>query len=142
MAFNGTRATAHWRVLYPKVFFDDNARPMRSIILINANIPTNQYVQIQFNTPDMTGLILTTGNHKIVIINIYNDCTNNGALDEVSEFLSTTYPDDFVPDDTHIFICGDFKCHHPWWETEENEHLTSAEHAVRLLLNPISRFDL
>ena len=135
MTFNGTRATPHWTVLYPKVFFEDQAKTLRSIILINTRIPTNNYIQIQFNTADVTGLILTTSSGKIYMINVYNDCNNNEAIDAVSEFLAQRFPDDYVPSDTHIIIGGDFNHHHPWWESEDNQHLTSAVHMVEPLLD-------
>ena len=142
MAFNGTRATPHWRVLYPKIYFDDKTKPLRSIILINARIPTNDYEQIQFKTADVTGLTLRTESGKICLINVYNDCHNDDAINAVSEFLSEQYPDDYVPDDTHIIIAGDFNRHHPWWESEENGHLTSAEHLIRPIIDLTTRFDL
>ena len=142
IAFNGTRATPHWRVLYPEIYFDDNTKPLRSIILVNTNIPTNQYEQIQFQTADVTGLTVKTGDRKIVLINVYNDCNNNDSIDAVSKFLSERYPDDFVPHDTHVIICGDFNRHHPWWEREENAHLNSAENMIRPLLDLTMRFDL
>ena len=142
MAFNGTRATYDWRVLYLKIYFEDNTKPLRSLILVNSKISTNQYDQLQFNTADVSGIVLKSNNRKVVIINIYNDCNNNNALDAVSEFLSNKYPDDVVPHDTHIVICGDFNRHHPWWESGENSHLTSAEHLIRPLLDLISHYDM
>ena len=142
MTFNGTRATSHWRVLYPEIYFKDQTKTLRSIILINARIPTNNYVQIRFDTADVTGLILSTGSGKIYVINVYNDGNNNEAIDAVSEFLAQQFPDDYVPNDTHIIIGGDFNRHHPWWESEENQHLTSAAHMVEPLLDLTTRFDL
>ena len=91
---------------------------------------------------DVTGVILTTDGGKVVLINVYNDCHNNDAIDAVSQFLSERYPDDYVPNDTHVVICSDFNCHHPWWESEENDHLTSAEHLIRPLINLTTRIDL
>ena len=142
IVFNGTRATPHWRVLYPKAYFDDNTKLLRSIILINTAIPTNLYEQIQFNTPDITRLILKTEEKKIVIINVYNDCNNNGSIDAVSGFLDANHPDEFMPNNTHIIVCSDFNRHHPWWETEDNTHLLSTEHMIKPLLDLTMRFDL
>ena len=142
IAFNGTRATPHWRVLYPKIYFEDNTKLLRSLILVNSNIPTNSYQQIQFNTADVTGITLKIGDRKIIIINVYNDCNNDEAIHAVSEFLSNKYPDAYIPNDTHVIVCGDFNRHHSWWECEENDHLTSAEPLIRPLLNLIDQFDL
>ena len=142
MAFNGTRATPHWRVLYPKIYFEDKSKPLRSIILVNARIPTNNYEQLQFNMADVTGLNIKTENGKVDLINVYNDCNNDDAIHAVSEFLADRYPDDHMPNDTHIIIGGDFNRHHPWWESEDNVHLTSAEQMIRPLLDLTARFDL
>ena len=132
----------HWRVLYPKIYFNDNTKPLRSLILINTKIPTNNYKQIQFDSADVTGLILTMDAGKVVLINVYNDCNNNNAIDMVSQFLSERYLDDYVPNDTHIVICSDFNRHHPWWESEEDGHLTSAEHLIRPLIDLTTCIDL
>ena len=142
IAFNETRATQHWRVLYPKIYFEDNTKPLRSLILVNSNIPTNLYQQLQFNMADVIGITLKIGDRKIIIINVYNDCNNDEAIHAVSEFLSNKYPDAYIPNDTHVIVCGDFNHHHSWWECEENEHLTSAEPLIRPLLNLIDQFDL
>ena len=142
MAFNGTRATPHWRVLYPKIYFEDNSKPLRSLILINTKIPTNLYEQIQFKTADVTGIMIRIGERELILINIYNDCNNNDSIDAVREFLSNKFPDEFVPNNTHIIVCGDFNRHHPWWESEENGHLTSAEHMIQPLLDLTTRFDM
>ena len=142
MAFNGTRATPHWRVMYPKIYFEDNTKPLRSLILVNSNIPTNHYEQIQFNTADVTGIVIKTEGQKVILINVYNDCNNDEAIRAVSEFLSNKFRDDYVPNNTHVVVCGDFNRHHPWWESEENNHLTSAENMIRPLLDLITRFDL
>ena len=72
MTFNGTRATPHWRVLYPETFFADKTKPLRSIILVSTRIPTNSYEQIQFGTADVTGIMLKTDGGTIDLINVYN----------------------------------------------------------------------
>ena len=142
MAFNGTRASQHWRVLYPKVYFEDTTKSLRSIILINTKIPTNAYAQIQFNLTDVTGISLKTDSSVVYLINVYNDCSNNEVINAVSEFLAERFPDDYMPDNTHIIIGGDFNHHHPWWGSENNAHLTSAKAMVRLLLDLTDCFNL
>ena len=102
------RAIQKWRVRYPKIYFENNAKPLRSLILVNLDIPTNQYEQIQFNMVDVTGIIIRREDVKIVIVNVYNDCNNNNAIAMVSKFLTNKFPDDYVPDNTHIIISGDF----------------------------------
>ena len=142
IAFNRTRATQEWRVLYPKIYFENNTKLLRSLILVNPNIPTNQYEQIQFNTVDVTGIIVKRENIKIIIVNVYNDRNNNDVITAVSEFLSNKFLDDFVLDDTHVIIGGDFNHHHSWWESKDNVHLTSAKHQVRPILDLTTCFNL
>jgi hypothetical protein len=138
----GTRGSHNWRILYPNTYFTDKSKSPRSLILINTNIPTNSYTQIQFDSPDVTDVRITQGNQKIIIINIYNDCNNNDAIDAVSGFLSHTFPNELVHKNTHIIFAGDFNRHHSWWEEERNAHLTSSTDAVQPLLDIIHSYDL
>lgn len=137
----GTRNSPYWRVLYPDSYFTDKTNLPRSIILVNTNIPTNSYEQMHFNSPDVTGLQIKQGPHKIIIINIYNDCNHNESLTTVGEFLTHCFPNDIIPDNTHVIFAGDFNRHHSWWEEERNAHLTSSEAAIQPLLDIIHKFD-
>ena len=142
MSFNGSRATPHWRILYPKLYFEDKTKPLRSLILINSRIPTDQYEQIQFRSADVSGIYLKTNDRKLIIINVYNECSGNDSINAVREFLLTEFPDEHIPDDTHVILCGDFNRHHPWWESDENAHLTSSEAMIHPLIELITHFDL
>src|ERR1700743_1377678 len=142
MGHIGTRSSHHWRVLYPDTYFKDNSKKPRSIIMVNTNIPTNSYEQLHFNTPDVTGIRITEDKSKILIINVYNDCNNNDSIDAVSTYLTPLFPNDIIPDDTHVIIAGDFNRHHEWWEDPHNAHLTSSENAVKPLLDLIYCLDL
>jgi len=138
----GTRSSPHWTVLYPNTHFTDRSKTSRSIILVNTNISTNSYEQIHFNSPDVTGIRLTHDTHKIILINTYNDCNHNDAIEAVSESLSQKFPDDHIPNDTHVILAGDFNRHHAWWEDDHNTHLASSETSIQPLLDLIFRFDL
>lgn len=137
-----TRSSHCWRVLYPNTNYADTTKPLRPIIFINTNIPTSSYVQIQFNSPDVTGVQITFDLQTFLIINIYNDCKNNDAIDEVSTFLSQKLPSEHVPCNMHVILAGDFNRHHSLWEDECNAHLTSSEAAIHPLLEIIDTFDL
>jgi hypothetical protein len=137
-----TRSTPYWRVLYPNTHFRDNAQTLRSLILINTNIPTNSYDQIHFPTQDVTGARITRERQSILLINVYNACNNSDAITAVSTFLKSEFPDDHVPDDTHVILLGDFNRHHAMWEDARNAHLTSSETQILPLLDLITDFDL
>lgn len=136
-----TRASHYWRVLYPDTYYEDKTTNLRSIILVSTNISTDCYEQIQFNNTDVTGIRIKTNTGPITVINVYNDCTHNAAIEEVTAYLTRTYPDDHIPDNEHIVMAGDFNRHHSWWEEERNEHLTSSEAMIQPLLDVIYKFD-
>jgi ribonuclease HI len=142
IGFNGTRSSSHWRVIYPETHFIDNTKTTRSLILVNTNIPTNSYQQIHFKSADVSGLTIKLDDRSFVIINIYNDCNSNDAIEAVSEVLSNKFPDDHIPNSTHVILGGDFNHHHSWWEDDQNRHLTSSEEKIRPLLDLIYHFDL
>ena len=75
------------------------------------------------------------------MINVYNACTNNDAINKVSNFLNTAFPSEHIPNDTHILLLGDFNRHHAQWESEHNSHLTSSEADLSPLLDITRDFD-
>ena len=77
-----TRANPHWTVIYPKQHLE-KPNDTRSIILINRNINLNNWTEIPFTTPDVTGVQLHGEFGTICVINIYNDCQHNESLGAV-----------------------------------------------------------
>jgi len=76
-----TRATHSWRVLYPDIYYEDKTANLRSIILINTNLSTDNYEQIQFQNTDVTGVRIMTSTGPVTVLNVYNDCNHNAAID-------------------------------------------------------------
>lgn len=128
--------------MYPDTHYTDATKPLRSIIFMNANIPTNSYDQLQFKSPNVTGVQITLDRLKFLIINVCSNCKNNDAIDEVSTFLTQKFPLEHVLHDTHVIITGDFNRHHALWEDERNAHLTSSVMVICPLLEIIDNFDL
>jgi len=137
-----TRASHAWRVLYPDTHYENNTTNLQSIILVNTNLPTDCYEQIQFRSTDVTGMRIVTNAGPITVLNIYNDCNHNIALDEVNAYLARTFPDDHILNNEHVVMAGDFNRHHSWWEDEGNTHLTTREALIQPLLDVIYRFDM
>ena len=137
-----TRASHAWRVLYPDIYYEDKTTNLRSIILVNTNLPTDCYEQIQFRSTDVTGIRIKTDAGPVTLINAYNDCTHNETIEVITNYLSSTFPDDLIPDNEHVIMAGDFNRHHSWWEEERNTHLTSSETLIQPLLDLLYRFDL
>jgi len=117
-----TRATHSWRVLYPDIYYENKTSNLRSIILINTNISTDCYEQIQLRSTDVTGMRIVTGAGPVTVLNVYNDCNHNATVEEVMTYLTRTFPDDIVPDGEHIVMAGDFNRHHSWWEVSRFSH--------------------
>jgi len=90
----------------------------------------------------VTGIRIVTGPGPVTVLNIYNDCNHNAAIEEVATYLTRTFPDDAIPDGKHVVMAGDFNRHHSWWEDESNTHLTTSEAMVQPLLDIVYRFDL
>jgi len=137
-----TRASRSWRVLYPDTHYLDNTPKLRSIILVNTNLSTEHYEQIQFQSPDITGIRIKTEGCSLTLLNVYVDCNHNTAIVEITEYLTRLFPEDHIPDDHHVIVAGDFNRHHSWWEDENNAHLTTGETMIQPLLDLIYRFDL
>jgi hypothetical protein len=137
-----TRATHAWRVLYPDIYYENKTTNLRSIILVSTNLSTDQYEQVQFRSADVTGLRIVTEAGPITLLNVYNDCNHNAAIEEIDEYLSRTFPDDLIPEEEHVIMAGDFNRHHSLWEDEGNVHLTTGEALMQPLLEVIYRFDL
>ena len=135
-------APCAWRVLYPDIYFRDRTPNLRSIILVNTNLSTDNYEQIQFPSTDVTGINIKTENCKLAIINIYNDCNHDAAMEVVTDYLTRLFPNDYIPDDQHIIIAGDFNRHHSMWESDDNRHLTSSEPMIQPLMDMVNRFNL
>ncbi|KAJ3858818.1 hypothetical protein EV359DRAFT_51748, partial [Lentinula novae-zelandiae] len=70
-----TRALPHLRVIYPtghtEYFGNANRPKSRSIIMISTHIPTDNWTQIDIDSPDITAIQITTGIGIIRIFNIY-----------------------------------------------------------------------
>lgn len=76
------------------------------------------------------------------MLNVYNNCNHNVAIDTVTAYLTHTFPDNHIPNDRHIIMAGDFNRHHSWWEDKGNTHLTSSKAMIQPLLDMIHQFDL
>ena len=137
-----TRASHSWRVLYPNIYFRDKTSNLRSIIFVNTNISTDNYEQIQFQSTDVTGVSIKTENGTLAILNVYNDCRHNAALETVNNYLTQRFSNNNIPDNQHVIIAGDFNRHHNIWESKANAHLTTSEPMIRPLLDLIDCYDL
>jgi endonuclease/exonuclease/phosphatase family metal-dependent hydrolase len=136
--FNNARGSPYWHILYPCTHLMDNSPRTRSILLINTNIATDTYSQLDLPNPDITAVKFHGLHGHLTIFNIYNDCTHNDNIAALSTFLDHHPPQ---PHDPMLWL-GDFNCHRPIWESAENRCLNSSNEDITPLLDAIRDYDM
>jgi len=92
-------------------------------------------------TNDMTTIHVCTAVGKVIILDIYYDCTNADMIYKICSFLTDHCDTLMMQDLGHMIWHGDFNCHHPMWDEECNSHLftvaamTGAELLILLIAN-------
>jgi len=81
-----TRANHNWTTIYPNTH-KTHPNNTRSVILINTNLLTDAWKQIEFDHPDITAVEITGQFGTLRVINVYNDGNNNNALTHISAFM-------------------------------------------------------
>jgi len=117
-----TKANFRWRVVYPTHKLAKGEKP-RAVFFVNTKISTNCWEQVDFPSADVVILRIRTANGMCTIANIYNDCTHDRTLEELSRFLVTGIAKLCPEERDHMVWLGDFNRHHPLWDEERNNHL-------------------
>jgi hypothetical protein len=136
--FSNSRGSAYWRILYPTNHLVDENSRSRSIFLINTNISTDHFSQIDISSADITAVRFFNAEGGLSLFNVYNDCNHNNSIDALSNHLATNPP----PPSDHMLWLGDFNRHHPLWESINNRHLNSSEANVQPLLDLLHDHDM
>src|SRR5882724_7146402 len=76
---HNSHATHHWYMLYPKEHYISPART-RSLLLVNKQLATDTWTQIDFESSDIKAVALNMQQGKILIINLYNDVEHQHGL--------------------------------------------------------------
>src|SRR6266481_3290789 len=100
-------------------------------------------MQVPINgSNDVTVIQVCTTMGKVIILNIYNDCTHSDMIHKIRSFLTDCRGMLTMQDSGHMIWCGDFNCHHPMWDEECNNHLFTVAATTRaeLLISLISDF--
>ena len=142
--FNGkSRANRQWMTVYPNTHHS-HPDSTRSLLLINTNLLTDSWKQINFQHPDITAIELKGPFGTIRIINVYNDCNNNNALTQVSNFMRDRGQQEGRPAPIHTIWLGDFNRHHPLWDENRNAHLFTRRNLdlTQPLLDMIGRHNM
>jgi len=136
--FKRARGSAYWRILYPTNHFSDGASHTCSLLMINTNISTDSYTQLDVPSSNITAACFIGPYGNLTLFNIYNNCNHNDSLLDIAGYLSSHPP---TPSDNMLWL-GDFNRHHPLWESPENRHLNSSEDKIRPLLDLIRDYDM
>ena len=123
-------ASSKWRVVYPTSHLSLVDR-IRAAVLVNANISTNNWHQVDItDTNDLVAIQLDGPFGVATIINIYNDqnysttlTRSDMALTDIKNSLPALPP----LHEHYVVWAGDFNRHHPRWDEERNRHMFTAK---------------
>lgn len=118
-----TRANNRWTTVYP-TNHKPNIKKSRAITLVNSQIDTDNWTQLDINSQDVIGIKVKNDKRHTTIFNIYNDCKNNDSIKTLAT-EARKWQESKGPEDDMIWA-GDFNRHHPMWDAEDNNHLFTA----------------
>jgi exonuclease III len=126
--YGKTIASREWIAIYPTTH-SENPSKTRSIILIRASICTDNWLQIDFPSSDITVIQLTGAWGKLTIFNIYNDCDHDKTIAVLSKFRRehTDLIETARVGTAHVIWLGDFNRHHPHWDNHDDTRLFTRE---------------
>jgi ribonuclease HI len=142
--YGNVKSGNRWRTLYPTSRSTlPSSTAVRSTILVNRNISTGDWEQIDIpNTNDVTALLMRGHYGSLILVNIYNDGDHDEALEATRTHLRKLMQNrNLLASTTYMIWAGDFNRHHPLWEDPSNEHLLTssyidkAEPLIHLLID-------
>lgn len=139
-----TITTRDWIPIYPSKH-EKEPKKMRSIILINSRLPTENWEQVDFQLGDVTVVKISSIWGQLTLFNIYNDCAHDNTIRELKHFhrlnRKTLLGSEAGEDTHHIAWVGDFNRHHPMWDNPKDtrlftrEAIEAAESLIKLLVD-------
>ena len=138
-----SRPNRQWSTLYPNTH-QKHPEKTRSIILVNTNLHTDTWKQIDFQHPYITAVELRGAFGTLQIFNIYNDCNNNSSLTHLSNYMRNRDNHLQAEGPIHSIWMGDFNRHHPLWDEARNAHLFTRGNLelAQPLLNMLGRHNM
>ena len=126
--FGKTVASRDWIAIYPTTHAVNPVKS-RSIILLRATLCTDNWLQIDFPSSDVTAVQLTGAWGKLTIFNIYNDCDHNKTITLLSKFRHehADLLEKTTKGSAHVIWLGDFNRHHPYWDNHDDTRLFTKE---------------
>src|SRR5882724_6057656 len=112
----------HWYTIYPKEHYIAPEKT-RYIIFVNKLIATDSWTQVDFASLDISAVQVQMEVRKLLIINMYNHCTNANAINHMLHVMKMRGGMRDMVGAEHIIWLGDFNRHHPMWDEDCNVHL-------------------
>jgi len=131
-------------MVYPKEHYVTPSQ-MRSIILVNRQLVSDAWSQVDIGSSDMTAIVINTGKGRVLLTNMYNDILQQqGLMHSICTFqkrLCVGESEGCV--EQTIWIC-DFNLHHPLWDKEHNGHLFTRVNLEKsqVLIDMLDEFNL
>lgn len=121
--FKGTtRASREWISVYPTGKEKEGAPKTRSMMLISSRIKSETWEEIHTKSNDITIIRIRTKGGWLYICNIYNDCNNDDAINELARICHEK-----ENENSDFIWLGDFNRHHPMWDNPAHKRLFTAE---------------
>ena len=142
-----TIATRDWIPIYPSTHEKEPGKT-RSLMLVNASLPTEGWEQVEFPSGDVTVLRITGSWGKMTVFNIYNDCLHDRTILELIKYHrynpGALLGNDDMANAVHVVWVGDFNRHHPAWDRPEDSQLFTREalEAAEALIRATAEFGL
>jgi hypothetical protein len=123
-------------------------------MLISSKLPTKNWEQLEFHSGDVVVIKITGSWGQIVLFNIYNDCTHDHTIHELTRFHRANRRQlsgrETETETHHVIWLGDFNRHHPLWDKPEDNRLftrdtleaaetlikVTTEHRMEMVLAP------
>ena len=134
---NRTRANLRWTAVYPSTH-DTNPAHSRSLLLVSTNLSTDAWSPLSIPSPDITGIIISSPHGRIIVYNVYNDCTHSHSLQVLRESIDNIRRTNDLQTN-HMIWLGDFNRHHPMWDDVcntqlfTNANLDAAEYLLHMI---------
>jgi exonuclease III len=126
--FAVTITSRDWRVIYPLTYTKEPSKT-RSVILIRADIHTNNWSQEDFDSGDITVIKLKGEWGALMLFNVYNNCKHDRTIDKIKNYQRTS--DNHVSthhnEETHTIWLGNFNWHHLYWDDVSDIRLFTKE---------------
>jgi ribonuclease HI len=118
---NNSRSPNGWCPVYPSTHRKKDADRSRSLIIVNPKLTSNDWEQVNCDSPDVTAIRVNTERDTVLIINAYNPCESNSSIPHIEHLLAQKRPRE------SCVLLGDFNRHHPQWDEPRNAHLFSTK---------------